>query len=93
MLQRALARGHRKARWVAADHAFGVSPSLREGLAALRMCYVLDVPSGFKVWPAEPAWTCAEYQGFGRPRKPRRRDGQRRTMEQRSDELPEGGLA
>ena len=39
----------------------------------------------------EPAWTChhAEYQGFGRPRKPRLRDGQRRTMEQRSDELPE----
>ena len=31
----------------------------------------------------------AEYQGFGRPRKPRLRDGQRRTMEQRSDELPE----
>ena len=28
-------------------------------------------------------------QGFGRPRKPRLRDGQRRTMEQRSDELPE----
>ena len=27
-------------------------------------------------------------QGFGRPRKPKLRDGQRRTMEQRSDELP-----
>ena len=40
-------------------------------------------------WPPEPAWTSAEYQGFGRPRKPRLRDGQRRTMEQRSDELPE----
>ena len=53
------------------------------------MWYVLDVPSGFTVWPPEPAWTSAEYQGFGRPRKPRLRDGQRRTMEQRSDELPE----
>ena len=50
---------------------------------------MLDVPSGFTVWPPEPAWTSAEYQGFGRPRKPRLRDGQRRTMEQRSDELPE----
>ena len=62
---------------------------LPEGLAALGMWYVLDVPSGFTVWPPEPAWTSAEYQGFGRPRKPRLRDGQRRTMEQRSDELPE----
>ena len=35
----------------------------------------------------EPAWTSPEYQGFGRPRKPKLRDGQRRTMEQRSDEL------
>ena len=74
---------------VAADDAFGMSPSFREGLAALGMWYVLDVPSGFTVWPPEPAWTSAEYQGFGRPRKPRLRDGQRRTMEQRSDELPE----
>ena len=72
-----------------ADDAFGMSPSFREGLAALGMWYVLDVPSGFTVWPPEPAWTSAEYQGFGRPRKPRLRDGQRRTMEQRSDELPE----
>ena len=30
------------------------------------MWYVLDVPSGFTVWPPEPAWTSAEYQGFGR---------------------------
>ena len=32
--------------------------------------------------------TSPEYPGFGRPRKPRLRDGQRRTMEQRSDALP-----
>ena len=31
------------------------------GLAALGMWYVLDVPSGFTVWPPEPAWTSAEY--------------------------------
>ena len=58
-------------------------------LAALGMWYVLDVPSGFTVWPPEPARTSAAYQGFGRPRKPRLRDGQRRTMVQRSDQLPE----
>ena len=89
MVGRAQERGHLKAGWVAADDAFGMSPSFRDGLAALGMWYVLDVPSGFTVWPPEPAWTSVEYQGFGRPRKPRLRSGQRRTMQERSDELPE----
>ena len=93
MLERALERGHLRAKWVAGDDAFGMSPSFGDGLAALGMHYVLDVPGGTTVWPLEPAWTSAEYQGFGRPRKPRLRDGQRRTMEQRSDELPGGCLA
>ena len=69
MVGRAQERGHLKAGWAAADDAFGMSPSFREGLAALGMWYVLDVPSGFTVWPPEPAWTSAEYQGFGRPRQ------------------------
>ena len=51
--------------------------------------YVLDVPGGTTVWPLEPAWTSPGYQGSGRPRKPKLKDGQRRTMEQRSGELPE----
>ena len=88
MLQLALARGHLRAGWVAADDAFGMSPSFREGLASLGMWYVLDVPAGFTVWPPEPERTSPAYQGRGAPRKPRLRDGQRRTMEQRSDELP-----
>ena len=86
----ALDLGHLKAGWVAADDAFGMSPSFRDGLAALGMSYVLDVPGGTTVWPLEPAWTSPEYPGFGRPRKPKLVAGQRRTMEQRSDELPEG---
>ncbi len=89
MLEQALELGHLKAGWVAADDAFGMSPSFRDGLAALGMRYVLDVPGGATVWPLEPAWTSPEYQGNGRLRKPRLRDGQRRTMEQRSDELPD----
>ena len=88
MLERARELGHLRAKWVAGDDAFGMSPSFREGLAAQGMWYVLDVPGGSTVWPLEPAWTSAEYQGFGRPRKPKLRDGQRRTLEQRSDELP-----
>ena len=89
LLERALELGHLRAEWVAGDDAFGMSPSFREGLAALGMRYVLDVPGSTPVWPLAPSWTSPEYPGFGRPRKPRLVDGQRRTMEQRSDELPE----
>ena len=89
MLQRAVERGHLRAGWVAADDAFGMSPSFREGLAALGMYYVLDVPAGFTVWPVEPERTSPAYQGRGAPRKPRLVGGQRRTMGERSDELPE----
>ncbi len=83
MLAQAMELGHLEAGWVAGDDAFGMSPSFREGLAAMGMRYVLDVPGGTTAWPLEPGWTSPEYQGFGRPRKPRLRDGQRRTMEQR----------
>ena len=89
LLERALELGHLRAEWVAGDDAFGMSPSFREGLAAPGMRYVLDVPGSTPVWPLAPSWTSPEYPGFGRPRKPRLVDGQRRTMEQRSDELPE----
>ena len=90
MLQRALERGHLQAGWVAGDDAFGMSPSFRDGLESLGIWYVLDVPAGFTVWPQEPERTSPAYQGRGAPRKPRLVGGQRRTMEQRSDELPEG---
>ena len=89
LLERALERGHLQAGWVAGDDAFGMSPSFREGLAALGMRYVLDVPAGFTVWPEEPERTSPAYQGRGAPRKPRLKGGQRRTMAERSAELPE----
>ena len=88
MLQRAVEQGHLRAGWVAADDAFGMSPSFREGLAALGMCYVLDVPAGFTVWPVEPERTSPVYRGRGGPPKPRLVAGQRRTMGERSAELP-----
>ncbi len=97
LLERALGLGHLKAGWVAGDDAFGMSPTFRESLAALGMRYVLDVPGSTPVWPLEPwwesAWTSPGSPGLGRRRKPRLRDGQprtqRRSMEQRSDELPD----
>ena len=64
--------GHLRAGWVAGDDAFGMSPSFREGLAALGMRYVLDVPAGFTVWPPEPERTSPAYRDGGAPRKPRR---------------------
>ena len=92
LLARALELDHLRAGWVAGDDAFGMSLSFREGLAALGLRYVRDVPGGTPVWPLEPAWTSPEYPGSGRPRKPRLRDGQRRTMEQRSgDQLRNRG--
>ena len=76
MLERVLELGYLRAEWVAGDDAFGMSPTFREGLAALGMRYVLDVPGGTTVWPLDPAWTSPEYPGFGRPRKPKLRPGQ-----------------
>ena len=89
LLRRAVERGHLGAQWIAADDAFGISPSFRDGLSSLEMRYVLDVPAGFMVWPEEPEWTAPVYRGRGGPPKPRLVAGQRRTMEQRSNELPE----
>ena len=89
LLERALVLGHLNAGWVAGDDAFGMSPSFREALAALGMRYVLDVPGSTTYWPLELAWTSPEYPGFGRPRKPRLQEGQRRTMEQGREELVE----
>ena len=88
VLARALELGHLRAEWVAGDDAFGMSPSFREGLAALGMRYVLDVPEGFTVWPVDLERTSPVYRGRGGPPKPRLVDGQRRTMGERSAELP-----
>ena len=89
VLERALARGHLRADWVAGDDAFGMSPSFREGLSDLGMRYVLDVPAGFTVWPLKPEWTAPPYQGRGAPRKPRLKGGQRRTMTEVADAIPD----
>ena len=89
MLEQARARGCLSAGWVAGDDAFGMSPAFRDGLAAQGMQYVLDVRPDMTVWPLEPVWIEPAYQGFGRPRQPRLRSGQRLTMAERSLALPE----
>ena len=89
MLEQVQARGHLGAQWVAGDSAFGMSPTLREGLTAAGMWYVLNVRPDMTVWPLEPAWTNPPYQGNGRPRKPKLRKEERLTVEERSLALPE----
>ena len=89
MLAGAQTRGHLKAQWVAGDSAFGMSPTLREGLASAGMRYVLDVRPDMTVWPLEPTWSKPPYQGNGRPRKPRPSREERKTMAQRSQALPQ----
>ena len=93
MLERAQVRGYLASQWVAGDSAFGMSPSLREGLAAAEMCCVLDVRPDMTAWPLEPTWTDPPYQGNGRPPKPRLRGGQRQTMLERAAAIPGSWLA
>ena len=69
MLERVLELGYLRAEWVAGDDAFGMSPTFREGLAALGMRYVLDVPGGTTVWPLDPAWTSPD-RGSAAPANP-----------------------
>ncbi len=88
MLERAQARGYLKAQWVAGDSAVGMSPTLREGISAAGMQYVLDVRPDLTVRPLEPTWTNPPDQGNGRPRKPRLRREERQTMAERSAALP-----
>ena len=90
LMERALGLGHLKAGWVAGDDAFGMSPSSRESLAALGKRYVLDVPGST---PGLALGAFVDQSGLSGVRAPphasRLVDGQRRTMEQRSDELPD----
>ena len=62
MLEQARARGYLKAQWVAGDSAFGMSPTLLEGVSAATMRYVLDVRPDMTVWPLEPTWSKVEYR-------------------------------
>ena len=69
LLERAIELGHLRAGWVAADDAFGMSPSFREGLGRPGNALRAGRASGsFTVWPVEPEPGPAPvYPGTGRP--------------------------
>ena len=70
MLEGALERGHLQAGWVAGDDAFGMSPSFRDGLAALGMRYVSDVPAGFTVGLRSRSGLVRPIRAVGHPANP-----------------------
>ena len=57
LLERALERGHLRAKWVAGDDAFGMSPSFRDGLAALWGCTTC--------WTSPAAPRCGRWSRLG----------------------------
>ena len=83
MLEWALEGAHLRSKLGRRRDAFGISPSFRENLAALRMRYVLDVPANFTVWPMESACTIAAYQARGAPSKPKHLKGGPKTGRKR----------
>jgi SRSO17 transposase len=88
MLAQAQAHGALTAAWVTGDDAFGKSPPFREGVAALGLTYVLEVPSDTPAWPAEPTWETPAYSGKGRPPEPRPVASERQEVGQRAAALP-----
>jgi SRSO17 transposase len=88
MLAQAQHHGALTATWVTGDDAFGTSPPFRDGVAALGLTYLLEVPSDTPVWPAEPPWETPPYSGKGRPPQPRPVARERQEVRQRAATLP-----
>ena len=72
---------------VAGDDAFGMSPTFREGLAALGMRYVLDVPGGTTVWPLDPGLDQSGIYGVRPP--PQTQAAAWAAADHGADELPD----
>jgi SRSO17 transposase len=88
LLCRARVWGHLTAGWVTGDDHFGQSPSFRQALATAGWLYVLEVPSDFPVWPAQPTWEQPPYRGVGRPPKPRPVAAERKEVRERRTAVP-----
>ena len=87
MLQQATRRGALRAAWVTGDDAFGKSPDFREGVAAVGLAYVLEVPGETPVWPLETTWETPAYSGKGRPPAPRPLASERQGVRERAQAL------
>jgi SRSO17 transposase len=88
MLQAAQGRGDLTAEWVTGDDAFGKSPECRDGVAALGLQYVLEIPGDTPVWPLAPDFETLPWRGKGRKPSPRPVVEQRQTVRERAAALP-----
>lgn len=68
---REAAEGPLPFRWVACDDLYGQNGDFRDGLDALGLLYVVEVPSKTKVWTEMPPLREAGPSGRGRPRTKR----------------------
>jgi len=101
LLERAKALGHLSAEWVTGDDEYGKSPAFRDGVDALGLLYMLEVPSNTPVWPVDtrfftPSAPKAEVAAShpagkrGRRPEPRPEPGQREEVGERASALPSG---
>jgi SRSO17 transposase len=73
---------------VTGDDTYGKSPEFRDGVAALGLRYVLEVPSDTPVWPVEVTWETPPYAGRGPRPAPRPVEGQRQEVRERVKSVP-----
>jgi len=88
LLERAVGLGHLQAPWVTADDTYGKSPEFRDGVAALGLWYMLEVPSDTPVWPPLTLWFTPEALRQRRPPQPRPDPAQRQQVRERAQALP-----
>lgn len=67
MLQTIRDEGALRGQWVTADEAFGRSSAFLDGVAALSLWYVAEVPVDTQVWRERPQTAVPEWSGEGRP--------------------------
>jgi SRSO17 transposase len=89
LLTQALAEGLLQSCWVAGDDLYGQSPSFRQGVEALGLGYVLDLPPSAPAWPEAVTWEQPPYRGYGRPPVAQPTAGQRKSLEERAQALPD----
>lgn len=66
LLQRTLARGYVRGRWLAADALYGDSVAFRDGVAALSLYYFTAVSCDTLIWRRQVALCVPSYSGKGR---------------------------
>jgi SRSO17 transposase len=86
MLQKAQERGKLPCQWVAADELYGDAPAFRDGVAAMDMCYFVEVSCSSHFWLEKPEVHIPAWKGRGRkPTRLRLRNPEQKS--QRVDAL------